>query len=92
MNQPLICQGVPYLKLIDCKPLPNNNSLLFLTGSKVIKSAKMGDKAGFLLGRRKNVGKITYHGNPQPSFLGGVTHILGMNTIIFHGFGVQGYI
>ena len=29
------------------------------------------------------------HGNPQPSFLGGITHILGMKTLIFHGFGVE---
>ena len=31
-----------------------------------------------------------YHGNPKPSFLGGITHILGCKTFIFHGFGVQG--
>ena len=34
----------------------------------------------------------TYHGKPQPSFLGIVTHNLGCKTVIFHGFGVQGYI
>ena len=32
-------------------------------------------------------GKI--HGNPRPSFLGVITHILGPKTFIFHGFGVQ---
>ena len=32
-----------------------------------------------------------YHGNPQPSFLGVITHILGCKTFIFHGFGVPGY-
>ena len=31
-----------------------------------------------------------YHGNPQPSFLGVITHILRFKTFIFHGFGVQG--
>jgi len=29
------------------------------------------------------------HGNPKPSFLGVMTHILGCKTFIFHGFGVQ---
>ena len=33
-----------------------------------------------------------YHGNPKPSFLGCITHILGCKTFIFHGFGVQGYL
>ena len=33
---------------------------------------------------------FSYHGNPQPSFLGVITHILGVKTFIFHGFGVQG--
>ena len=28
-----------------------------------------------------------HHGNPQPSFLGVITHILGCKTFIFHGFG-----
>ena len=32
----------------------------------------------------------TIHGNPKPSFLGVITHILGCKTCIFHGFGVQG--
>ena len=32
-----------------------------------------------------------YHGNPQPSFLGVITHNLGCKTFIFHGFGVQRY-
>ena len=31
-----------------------------------------------------------HHGNPQPSFLGVITHNLGCKTFIFHGFGVQG--
>ena len=33
-----------------------------------------------------------YHGNPQPSFLGVITHILylGIKNFIFHGFRVQG--
>ena len=26
------------------------------------------------------------HGNPKPSFLGVITHILGVKTFIFHGF------
>ena len=30
-----------------------------------------------------------YHGNPKPSFLGVMTHILSKTTFIFHGFGVQ---
>ena len=29
-----------------------------------------------------------YHGNPKPSFLGVITHILGVKPFIFHGFGV----
>ena len=29
----------------------------------------------------------SYHGNPQPSFLGVITHILGLKTLIFPGFG-----
>ena len=37
---------------------------------------------------------VTIHpqndGNPKPSFLGGITRILGCKTLIFHGFGVQG--
>ena len=32
-----------------------------------------------------------HHGNPQPSFLGVITHNLGCKTFIFHSFGVQGY-
>ena len=32
------------------------------------------------------------HGNPQPSFLGVITHKLGCRTFIFHGFGVQGWV
>ena len=34
--------------------------------------------------------EINHHGNPKPSFLGCITHILGCKTFIFHGFGVQG--
>ena len=32
-----------------------------------------------------------YHGNPQPSFLAVMTHILRPKPFIFHGFGVQRY-
>ena len=31
----------------------------------------------------------SYHGNPQPSFLGVITHILEFKTFIFHRFGVS---
>ena len=36
-------------------------------------------------------GRMGYHGNPQPSFLGVISPIYwGCKTFIFHGFGVQG--
>ena len=41
--------------------------------------------------RRQIFQNTDYHGNPKPSFLGVITHILGCKTFIFYGFGVQGY-